>query len=933
MNQASSGAPDGQVQNIRVDIPPGLISNPQAVPKCSSPTVSCSNDSQLGVVQLEVYELGLVASVGASVYNMVPPAGKVSDYAFSAAGTRIDIIGGVRSTSDDGLYFTIAVPSSAPPLIRSTLIFWGDPGDSAHNSQRPWSCLSLVLLSPCRPPASLPSHPAGTPFLSNPSGCLPPGQVSTVAVDSSTGDHAEKIDTTPVSATGCSSVPFTPSLAITPSTTQADAPTGLAVDVQVPQNQDPNGLASAHVKNAVVTLPPGMTLDPSAANGLQACSPAQFAEGSDAAPTCPAASQVGTVEIDTPLLAKPLTGSVFLGCDGSSAQTPCPASTGLAYLYVYATTQGQSVTQKLLGTVTASQSTGQLTTTFSDQPQLPFTDFKLNFKSGPTAPVANPLACGPATTSSSLTPYSGNLAAAPTTTFTVDRDGARAVCPQPAPFTPGFAVTAGMQQAGAFDDPLTFAFTRSDAQQYLSRIVVQLPPGLLGILASVPLCVEPQATQGTCSATSRIGATNVLAGAGSDPISQGGNVYLTGPYGGAPFGLSIVVPAIAGPFNLGTVVVRASISVDRTDAHLTITSDPLPQIVGGIPLRVRNVGVRVDRPGFMINPTSCAPAAIDATITSLEGAAATAPAPFQAGGCGALRFAPSLRLALSGNGQTTDGKHPTLSATVGSRLGEANVRSARVTLPLSLALDPYNSQHVCSVPASNADSCPAKTIIGSATVRTPLLSQPLTGLVYLVQGIRTNAQGQQIRTLPALLIPLRGQVAIDLRGQTSVDTVGRLVTTFPAVPDAPISSFTLAITGGRHGILVVTGGANLCRGAQRATAVFAAQSGRSNSLAVKMTTPCGKQAWVTKLSVRGHTVRLRVSVPGAGRLSVGGSGLATANRRVLRASTVSFTLHLTRAALRHLRRHGELTPRVWIRYTPRGAATQTIVTRRTTIHR
>jgi hypothetical protein len=675
-----------------------------------------------------------------------------------------------------------------------------------------------------------------------------------------------------------------------------------------------------------------MTLDPSAANGLQACSPAQFAKGSDAVPTCPAASQVGTVEIDTPLLPNPLTGSVYLGCDGISPQTPCPASTGLSYLYVYATAPAQGITQKFVGTVTANQSTGQLTTTFSDQPQVPFTDFKLNFKSGPTAPVANPQACGPATTTSSLTPYSGNPPAAPTTTFTVDAGGAGGACAQPTPFAPGFAVSPSTQQAGAFDNPLTFSFRRSDAQQYLGRIAVQLPPGLLGILASVPLCREPQATQGTCPATSRIGGASVLAGSGSDPISQSGNVYLTGSYGGAPFGLSIVVPAIAGPFNLGTVVVRASISVDRTDAHLTITSDPLPQVVGGIPLRMRNVGVTVDRPRFMFNPTSCAPLAIGATITSVQGAAAPASNPFQAGGCGAVPFAPSLRMALTGNRQTTDGKHPNLIATVSSRLGQANVRSARVTLPLSLALDPYNSQNVCSVAASNTDSCPAKTIIGSASVTTPLLNQPLTGPVYLVQGIRTNAQGQQIRTLPALLIPLRGQVAIDLRGQTSVDGGGRLVTTFPAVPDAPISSFTLAITGGRHGILVVTGGANLCRGTQRATAVFAAQSGKSTHQTVKMATPCGKKVFVTKLYVKGHTVRLRVAVPGPGRLSVGGSGLATAQRRVLRAGTVSFTLHLTRAALRQLRRHGKLKPRVWIRYALTGGSTQTIVTRQVTIH-
>ena len=942
IGQNADGSPDGTVSNVRVDIPPGLISNPQAVPYCTTFPV-CPNNTQLGIVELEAFEpvlgVGTAVYVGTSVYNTQPPAGEVSDYAFNTLSGRVDIIGGIRSATDDGLYFTIAAPAS-PQLVKSTLIFWGVPGDSGHASQLDWSCgLSGLSFSPCVPPASSPGTPSGTPFLSNPSGCVPAGQVSTLAVDSTLGDHVQATTSTPVPATNCSSVPFQPSLSITPQTTQSDAPTGMAVDVHVPQtNDDPSGLASATLQNAVVTMPPGMTLDPSAATGLQACSPAQFGKGSDAPPTCPGPSQIGTVEIDTPLLPNPLTGSVYLGCDGPSPQTPCPASGGFAYLYIYATAPQQGITQKLIGTVTTDPNTGQVTNTFVNQPQVPFTDFKLVINGGPTAPLANPLACGPATTTSSLTPYSGNPAVTPApSTFTVDSNGAGGACLSSPPFAPGFSVSTHTSQAGAFDNPLIQNVTRPDGAQYLSRIAVQMPPGLLGVVANVPLCPEPQASQGTCPAASQIGTSTALAGSGPDSIPETGSVSLTGPYNGAPFGLSVVLPTVAGPFNLGNVVVRAAINVDRNDGHVTITSDPLPQIVGGaqfdgaIPLRLRDVSVTINRPSFIVNPTSCAPLGIGATITSAQGASATGLSPFQATGCGALPFGPKMRMQVTGNAQTTDGGHPTLITTVTAPTGQANVRSATVTLPLSLALDPYNSQHVCSVAASNTDTCPANTSIGSAIVRTPLLNQPLSGPAYLVQGVRKNAQGQSISTLPAMLITLRGQVALDLRGQTSVDSHSRLVTTFPAVPDAAMSSFTLTVTGGPKGILVVTHGASLCRGSQLATTAFAAQSGASENLSVPISAPCAKRAVVKRLKVRLHTVRLLVAMPAAGGLRVGGQGLATVRRKSARAKTVSLTLHLTRGAAARLQRKGKLRMRVRIYYTPRGFPTQDIVTRIVTI--
>ena len=782
------------------------------------------------------------------------------------------------------------------------------------------------MLTPA-PPTS------GTPFLTLPSGCVPAGQVSTLTVDSYASSNATATSKTPVAATGCKNVPFNPSLTLTPSTTQSDAPAGLNVDLHVDRGAasshsgdfSPSGLAASTLQSAVVTLPPGMTLDPSAANGLSACSPSQFGQGSNAAPTCPAASQVGTAEIDTPLLAAPLSGNVYLGCDGSGA-TPCPVASGLAYLYVYATNATSGVTQKLVGVVTADPGTGQLTTTFSGQPQIPFTDFKLNFKSGPNAPLANPLDCGTATATSSLTPYSGNAAATPSGAFTVDADGTGGACPQTTPFTPSIAGLGATTKAGAFDSPLFLVISRTQGQQYLKQLVVNLPPGLLGEIGSVPLCAEPAATNGTCPATSSLGGVAVVAGSGTDPLNVIGQLYLTGPYNGAPFGLSIVVPAIAGPFNLGTVIVRAGLGIDRNDAHVVVVSDALPQVVGGIPLRYQAIGIAVTRSNFLFNPTSCSPLSIGAGVLSVQGASAVPTTPFQATGCSSLAFGPGLHVSLLGNQQTGAGGHPSLVATVTSGAGQANLKSAAVTLPAGLSVDLASAQNrVCPTAQSQSDTCPDSTIVGSAKIVTPLLGQPLSGPVYFVQGTGSSP-------LPSLLVTLRGQVALDLRSTTAINSAGRLVTTFTPIPDAPLSSFTLSLNGGPGGILV-EGAGGLCSRAQTVNAAFAAQSGKTEQVAVAAATPCGKQARIVRTSVVHRMLRVVVAVPGRGRLTGGGTGLRAVRRNVSGAGRVTLTLKLNKAAAARLAKHRSLKLAAVIRYTPSGAATQTLRTRKLTIRR
>jgi hypothetical protein len=616
---------------------------------------------------------------------------------------------------------------------------------------------------------------------------------------------------------------MSPTLSVGPDTSQPDTPAGYTVDLGVPQNEQPYSLATPTVQNVSVTLPAGTALSPAVANGLQGCSDAQFAAGS-----CPDASKVGTVAITTPVLPNQLTGSVYIGA-------PIPGQ--MYRLFIVAA--GDNVTVHLSGRVTPDPTTGQLTTVFNQNPQLPFSDLNLRLFSGPMAALANPENCGTFTTTSDITAWSAPGSgpdATPSSSFNITG------CPGD-PFAPSFTAGTTNPTAGA-NSPFTLTFSRQDSDEEISSLAATLPRGLFANVGSVPLCPDANANAGNCSPSSQVGTATVGSGAGSHPLFLSGPVYLTGPYKGGPYGLATVIHAVAGPYDLGTVVVRQSLQIDPTDAHVTAVSDPFPTILQGVPLRIKTVNVTLDRPNFIVNPTSCRAMAVTGTITSVAGTIAPVSSRFQVGGCQSLAFAPSLSIKLSGKGQTTSGRHPTLTAHLKQAGGQANLSSAKVTLPLSLALDPNNSNHVCAYPVAQAVhggavGCPASTIVGSATAVSPLLPGPISGPVYLVQGIRLNKQGQQVRTLPTLLLPLRGPIALDLRASTSV-AGGHLVSTFSSIPDAPVSSFTLTINGGANGLLVITGRhQNICKAPQKGSSVFAAQSGKSERLNMNFGTQCG----------------------------------------------------------------------------------------------
>lgn len=584
----------------------------------------------------------------------------------------------------------------------------------------------------------------------------------------------------------------------------ADSPTGLSVDLKVPQEQGVGGLAEADLKEAVVRLPAGLTVSPSAANGLGACTPAEIGLTTPAAPSCPDSSKVGSVRIVTPLLAAPLQGTVYLAQQGNLAGNGSNPFGSLLALYLVA--EGSGALVKIPGEVTLDPVTGQITARFGEDPatsaatgqpqflpQLPFSELQMKFFGGPRAPLATPAGCGAFQTTSALAPWSGNAPATPSDSFTVGSGCGGG-------FAPAFSGGTTKNRAGAFS-PLTVTISRADGEQRLGGVQLTTPPGLLGVVRSVARCPEPQASQGACGPESQIGESTVASGAGGDPFwVRGGRVYLTGPYRGAPFGLSIVVPPVAGPFNLGNVVVRAAISIDPHTAQITITSDPLPTIVQGVPLDIRVVNVTVDRPGFILNPTSCAQLSIGGTITAAGGATASVSGRFQAADCAALAFTPTLSALTLARTTKVNGAH--LHVKVASGAGQANIAKVKVDLPKQLPSRLTTLHNACRDAVFNANpaACPAGSVVGTASAVTPLLASALTGPAYLVSHASA--------AFPDLVFVLQGEgVTLDLVGNTDI-AHGITSETFAAVPDAPISSFDAAFPQGPDSILAAYG--SLC---------------------------------------------------------------------------------------------------------------------------
>jgi hypothetical protein len=842
--------PTQDPKDVAVDLPPGLLGDPQAVPRCPLAVVlsevnACPSSAQVGMAA--IHYKGGYNGERVGIINVTPEAGQSAEFVlpFLGGGFALALTAHVVHSPAGGYGLTV-VDNGIPmtELLSAELTFWGVPADSSHDPERGLECETSTLpVWQCYRGGES-SGVAPVPFLTMPADCAAGPLTATVKADSweEPGRYLQARASLP-GATGCDALRFDPSIEVQTDTTLADEPMGLGVNLQVPQAEQPDVPGTPQLRDAVVTLPEGVSISPGVVDGVQACDesgpeginfngPESEETGLNgelqlAAGHCPDASIVGTAEAITPLLPEPVKGHVYLarpGCGGAgqAACTEQDALNGNLYkLYLELGGVGPladtGVNLKVAGEVEANPATGQLTTKFLENPQLPFSELKIHLNGGPRAPLDTPETCGPAVTTADFTPWSapgttpegvfmpGTADAAPSSFFDVSG------CASSPGLSPGFAAGTVTPLAGQFS-AFTLNLSRQDREQDLAGIQVHTPPGLLGMLSSVPLCGEPQAAQGSCPAASKIGTTRVASGAGSHPFEIGGNVYLTSGYAGAPFGLSIVTNAVAGPFDLGLVVVRARIDVDRETSALTITSDPLPQIVFGVPLRLQRVTVDIDRPGFMFNPTSCAGRQITATISGAQDATANVASPFAVGACRSLAFKPQFRVSTSGRTSRVGGASldVRLSYPANSMGSEANIARVKVELPKQLPSRLTTLQKACPAATFEADParCSAASVVGVVKASTPLLPVGLTGPVYFV------SHGGE--AFPSLVVVLQGDgVRVDLTGSTFISKAGITSSTFKTVPDVPVNTFELYLPEGPYSALAANG--SLCAASRTAT--------------------------------------------------------------------------------------------------------------------
>ena len=847
--------PVGELKTVRVDLPVGLSVNPSATIRCpltvfEAGASGCPPESVVGKSQVTVSlpPLGISAPPTApatevSVYNVEPKPGESARFGLELAGNEVFLEGDIDWSGDYHEGFTIHVPAALPEalggllgllggekglILQNRLVFNGRSGDGTFITT-PTTCLG---------PAYAPTWTKGEP----PNG--PSGQIystflraSSVQEEEGVGyafpQSAEPSLESPIppgtSPKECDSIPYEPSLAVDPGTAQTNSPAAADVNVEVPHLTpdfiaEENEQDSSHTKVATVTLPVGMGINPSAANGLQVCTDAQFGKGTTNPVACPPQSIIGRAKIESPPLedeAEPqpeeaLEGNVYVGQQLSRD----PTSGDEYRIFIEAKSDRYGISVRLIGRVRADPVTGQLSTTIAEAPQVPFTSFDLTFNGGAHAVLSSPPTCGPNQAAAAMTPWSGNPPAKPTGSFALTSAPGGGKCAKSMgerPFAPDFGAAPASAKAGAFS-PLSIHIVRGDGQQELKGADVTLAPGMTGKLAGIPYCPDSalaaaaanagaaERAGSSCPAKSLVGSAAIAAGTGPSPLHIEGKVFLSGPYHGAPLSLAVVTPATAGPFDLGTVVVRVALFVEPETAQIRAVSDPIPNVFGGAQLDIRSVDVNVDRKEFTLNPTSCGPLTT-AGVLNGGGADPSNPAafsafpvstPFQTSECGALGFRPKLSLRLFG--ATRRAKHPRLRATLKARPGDANIARASVALPHALFLDQASLGSICTRVQFAAGECPRKSVYGHARAFTPLLGKPLEGPVYLRSSNNT---------LPDLVAHLKGQVDVDLVGR--IDSFkGGIRTTFGHVPDVPVSKFTMTLPGGKHGLLVAS--KNLCKG-------------------------------------------------------------------------------------------------------------------------
>lgn len=877
---------ESPLRNATVEAPPGLVGDPTAVPRCTLAELisegdlktDCSDSAQIGVAVNEFNLNGSHQSIRSAIYNLQPEPGQPALFGFKAFLTVIILVPRLRSDGDYGFDVTVSNIDQSVPVTTSKVTLWGIPASPAHDGERgnlqTKECADGSPGPPCTSGAPL------KPFLRLPTDCSAGSLPFGFAVESWSGktDFASILASDPeghqTEATRCDRVPFEPSIGGGPTTDSAGTASGLDFSMSLPEGgiKNPDGIGQGDLKKAVVTLPEGVTLNPSAGEGLGTCSLAQYQSEAVKTPPgagCPNASKLGTVEIETPLLEKgeTVSGSLFLAePDNPATSTPGAENPfdSLLAAYLVIRSQERGVIVKMAGRIDTDPSTGQITTTFENLPQLPFTNFRLHLREGGRAPLVSSSSCGPEVTTARLTPWSASSpdeAAEVQSTVLVTHGVGGGPCPSGGlpPFHPGLLAGTLNNAAGQYS-PFYLRLLRSDEEQEITHFSIKLPPGVVGKLAGIPFCSDlsiaaakarerlgggrEEQSSPSCPAASEVGRTLVGSGVGSVLTYVPGRVYLAGPYHGSALSIVAITSGVVGPFDIGTIVVREALKIDPETAEVFVDatgSDPIPHIVDGIATHIRDLRVYVDRPEFVLNPTNCKPTSTASTVlgsgldfvSALDDNPVTVTSRFQAADCAHLDFKPKLTLSLKGG--TKRGSNPALKAVLKARKGDANIGQAQVTLPHSEFLEQSHIGTVCTrvqfkEGGGNGEKCPAASIYGYAKATTPLLDEPLAGPVFL----RSSSH-----PLPDLVAALNsGKINIALDGR--IDSVkGQIRNTFEAVPDAPVTEFTLQMRGGKKSLLVNS--TDLCRKTHRAISHFVGQNGKVYDTRPVLKTSCGKK--------------------------------------------------------------------------------------------
>jgi hypothetical protein len=838
------GAPEA-AKNVIFEAPEGIFGNPYAITHCTSADFAsdkCPPNSQAGLITVYAaykgnpdYLLGT-----APIFSLEPKGAETALFAFITPilDIPITIPVAVRTATDYGLRFTVQDITQVTPLAGAHVTFWGFPaldGEGGHEHERfphgapgePANCIELADTSCLGAP--VPSSIAVHPLTDNPTTCA--GGLTTKLIVQTYQDptHPTTSDGTYPKTEHCDLEVFNPVLYASPTTEATDSPSGLNIELSAPQFL---GFAASpsEIKAATVTLPEGFNVNPDAADGQRACTDAEANFGSEAPSHCPDNSKIGTFKIETQALPGPLEGAVYIG-------EPKPGN----QYRLFEIASGFGINAKLVGSIKPDPTTGRITAYFEDLPQAPFDDFQLHLFSSDRGLMATPTRCTIYTTSAHFFPWNATLPDQESTqNFGLNKGPNGGECPgQVRPFHPGLSAGTSNPAAGAHS-AFTLKLTREDGDQFLGKLNFVMPPGLTASLRGISYCSDAaiaaaagnagrvEEESPSCPASSQIGTTNVAAGPGTHPFHATGRMYLAGPFKGDPLSVVAVTPALAGPYDYGTVVVRVAVTVDPIDAHVIADSDVVPSIIGGVPIRLRSIQVNIDRPDFMINPTNCSPFSVISEGVGDQGTPASFSSYFNAVNCSALPFHPKMAITeLGGKKKTGRSQNPGLRFDLRTRPGDANIRSVLVTLPKAFEIDQRHLGNICSKPQLEREHCAGREPIGTAMTETPLLEQPLRGPAYAVSGFGK---------LPHVVFILGGQVTVTPEAESS-SVNGRLRTEVATVPDVPLGHFRLDLFGGKRGYLVNT--RDLCGGASVASVKFTGQNGSVENQKVTTKVPCG----------------------------------------------------------------------------------------------